>query len=375
MTMSLMLMQQRTTAVAGGAALSSRRSTATSAAFSRVHARTTQRHAAVIKCRAAADESSSSSSDAKKMVVAVTGATGFVGKKLVERLMEEGHEVRVLTRNSNAARLALPKATLGGAKVYAHDNSAGNPLEWYDAIKGCTAVVNLAGAPISNPWNEDYKKVLVKSRLSTTKRLAGAINRLPEDERPNLVSSSAVGYYGTSKKAEFDESSRPGRDFLANLCVQWEDAASKADTANTTIIRTGVVLEKGGGALGKILPVFQLYAGGPLGSGKQWLSWIHRDDLVGLIMAALTEPEKYAGVINGTAPEPTTMGGLCEAVAEATGRPNWLPVPGFALKAILGEGATVVLDGQKVLPKKTKALGYEFKYTDVNQAVSDIVNA
>lgn len=306
------------------------------------------------------------------MVVAVTGATGFVGKQLVEVLMAEGHEVRILTRNAVAARLAMPRAALGGAKFYAHDNTASNPLEWYDAVRGCTGVVNLAGAPISNPWNEAYKGVLVRSRLAATKRLADAINRLPEDERPTLVTSSAVGYYGISRRAEFDETSRPGRDFLAKLCVQWEEAASKARTP-TTVIRTGVVLEKGGGALGKILPVFQLYAGGPLGSGKQWLSWIHRDDLVGLIKAALEDPAKYAGVINGTAPEPTTMGGLCEAVAEATGKPNWLPVPGFALRLLLGEGATVVLDGQKVLPKKAVALGYEFQYENVKEAMRAIV--
>ena len=127
-----------------------------------------------------------------------------------------------MTRNSVTARLALPAAALGGAKFYAHDTGASGAIEWYDAVKGCTAVVNLAGAPISNPWNEDYKKVLVKSRLSATKRLADVINRLPEDERPNFISSSAVGYYGISKKAVFDESSRAGKDFLAKLCVQWE---------------------------------------------------------------------------------------------------------------------------------------------------------
>lgn len=250
----------------------------------------------------------------------------------------------------------------------------GGAIEWYDAVKGCTGIVNLAGAPISNPWNDDYKKVLVKSRLAATRRLAAAINRLPEADRPNLVSASAVGYYGVSKRDTFDESDRPGRDFLAKLCVQWEDAAERALTPNTTVVRTGVVLEKGGGALGKMLPIFQLYAGGPLGSGKQWLSWIHRDDLVGLIMAALEDPVKYRGVVNGTAPEPTTMGGLCEAVAEATGKPNWLPVPGVALKLILGEGATVVLDGQKVLPKRAEALGYQFQYPTVQEAMAAIVN-
>mmetsp|Transcript_10597 Transcript_10597/g.25965 ORF Transcript_10597/g.25965 Transcript_10597/m.25965 type:complete len:367 (+) Transcript_10597:169-1269(+) len=335
------------------------------------------RSASVAPLRRAASSSSlrcaAGGADGDKMVVAITGATGFVGKKLVETLMAEGHEVRILTRDSLAARLALPQATLGGAKFYTHDTLSG-AIEWYTAVKGCTGVVNLAGAPISDPWNEDYKKTLVKSRLTTTNRLADAINAIPEDERPSLVSSSAVGYYGISTRDTFDEKSRAGKDFLANLCVQWEKAAMAAQTPATTIIRTGVVLEAGGGALGKILPIFQLFTGGPLGSGKQFVSWIHRDDLVALIIAALKRPYTYAGVVNGTAPVTTTMTGLCEAVAKSTNRPNWLPVPGFALKLILGEGATVVLDGQKVLPKRTESLGFQFQYPTVEEAVEAIVN-
>ena len=234
-------------------------------------------------------------------------------------------------------------------------------------------MVNLAGAPISSPWNAEYKKTLVKSRIVTTKRVVDAINALPVDERPTLVSSSAVGFYGISKAAAgFSEKGKPGKDFLAKLCVDWEKEAARCEST-TTVVRTGVVLEKNGGALAKILPVFQLYGGGPLGSGKQFVSWIHRDDLVELFVRALAEPKKYAGVVNGTAPVPTTMDGLCEAVAAATDRPNWLPVPGLALKVLLGEGATVVLDGQKVLPTRTQELGFEFKYEKVEEALEAIV--
>ena len=367
------------TAAPPAALLGSRRPTA-----ARLRARASARPALARRAAppppraSAADDASSDAADApiapaeRKMVVAVTGATGFVGKALVARLQSEGHEVRVLTRNALAARLAMPQAALAGAKFYAWDTMKGK-IEWYDAVRGCTGVVNLAGAPIANPWSEAYKKTLVDSRLRATKRVADAINALPADERPTLVTSSAVGYYGASKRAEgFDETSRPGKDFLADLCVRWEAAARRAKTT-TTVVRTGVVLEKDGGALGKMLPAFRLYAGGPLGAGDQYVSWVHRDDLTRLVCEALREPAKYEGVVNGVAPTPVTMAGLCESVAEATGRPNWLPVPGFALRAALGEGAAVVLDGQKVLPKRAEALGFEFQYEEIDEAMEAIV--
>ena len=304
------------------------------------------------------------------MVVAVTGATGFVGKALVEKLLADGHEVRVLTRNAISARLAMPSATLAGAKFYAWDTMSG-AIEWYDAIKGCTGVVNLRARPSPTRGTSRTKRRW-SSRACRPPSVSDAINALPESERPSLVSSSAVGFYGISKKRAFTETSKPGRDFLARLCERWEAAARETNTAVTTV-RTGVVLEKGGGALAKILPVFQLYGGGPLGKGDQWVSWIHRDDLVNLLVAALENPEKYEGVVNGTAPNPTTMNGLCASVAEATNRPNWLPVPGFALKLLLGEGATVVLDGQRVLPDRARAAGFEFAYETVEEAMADIV--
>lgn len=367
------------TAAPPAALLGSRRPTA-----ARLRARASARPALARRAApqppraSAADDASSDAADApiapssRKMVVAVTGATGFVGKALVARLQSEGHEVRVLTRNALAARLAMPQAALAGAKFYAWDTMKGK-IEWYDAVRGCTGVVNLAGAPIANPWSEAYKKTLVDSRLRATKRVADAINALPADERPTLVTSSAVGYYGASKRAEgFDETSRPGKDFLADLCVRWEAAARRAKTT-TTVVRTGVVLEKDGGALGKMLPAFRLFAGGPLGAGDQYVSWVHRDDLTRLVCEALREPAKYEGVVNGVAPTPVTMAGLCESVAEATGRPNWLPVPGFALRAALGEGAAVVLDGQKVLPKRAEALGFEFQYEEIDEAMEAIV--
>lgn len=306
-------------------------------------------------------------------VIAVTGATGFVGKRLVKRLLADGAQVRILTRNSLSARLALPEAALSSqASFHVHDTLSGD-LGWFDAVKGCTGVINLAGAPISTRWDEGVKRSLVSSRLNATRLLVKAINALPENERPEaFVSSSAIGFYGTSERAEFDERSGAGRDFLANLCKDWEAAAKEATGTRTTLVRTGVVLDKDGGALAKILPIFYAYGGGPIGSGRQWFSWIHRDDLVELILAALRNPA-YSGAVNGTAPYPVRFGQLCEAVAAATNRPNLLPVPGFAIKLLLGEGATVVLDGQRVLPKRAEQQGFAFQYPTIEEALAQIV--
>ena len=311
------------------------------------------------------------------LTIAISGATGFVGKKLTEKLLQEGSKVKVLTNKSNSleARLALglKSAFNPNLSVYKWETITGK-LEWTEAIRGCDGVVNLAGAPVATRWDKKYKETLVNSRIGCTNRIVDAINKLPEKERPSLVSASAVGYYGTTRKDEaWTETRGPGGDFLASLCEKWEKAANRAKT-NVTVVRTGVVLEKGGGALGKILPLFYLYSGGPVGSGTQWVSWIHREDLVDIMIMALKNPKKFKGVVNGVAPEPTTMNGLCEAIAKATNRPNWLPAPGLAVRVLLGEGATVVLDGQKVVPEKTMEKGYQFKYSDVNSALDAIVN-
>jgi uncharacterized protein (TIGR01777 family) len=311
------------------------------------------------------------------LTIAISGATGFVGKRLTEKLLEEGSKVKVLTNKKNKAlaRLSLgPKIALNpNVSVHKWETITGK-LEWTDAIRGCDGVVNLAGAPVATRWDKKYKETLVNSRIGCTNRIVDAINKLPEKERPSLVSSSAVGYYGTTRKdEEWTETRGPGGDFLASLCEKWEKAANKAKT-NVTVVRTGVVLEKGGGALGKILPLFYLYSGGPVGSGTQWVSWIHREDLVDIMMMALKNPKKFKGVVNGVAPEPTTMNGLCEAIAKATNRPNWLPAPGLAVRVLLGEGATVVLDGQKVVPERTVEKGFRFQYSDVNSALEAIVN-
>ncbi|MBO9999303.1 MAG: TIGR01777 family oxidoreductase [Cyanobacteria bacterium SID2] len=301
------------------------------------------------------------------MKVAIAGATGFVGTRLVARLHQDNAEIIVLTRNPERARRVLPASTFPRANVVHYDpKQSGN---WQQAISGCTGVVNLAGTPIADQrWTPTYKQSILESRQVTTAKLVEAIEQA--SEKPSvLVNASAVGYYGTSETTAFDESSPPGRDFLAQVCQQWEERAHRVEAAGVrlAILRFGIVLGPGG-ALGKMLTPFQFFAGGPIGSGRQWVSWVHRDDVVQLIVEALSNPA-FSGVYNATAPNPVRMNTLCQTLGEVMHRPSWLPVPAFALELLLGEGATVVLDGQQVLPKHTLSAGFEYRYETVKPAL------
>lgn len=309
-------------------------------------------------------------SDSQKddqMIVSVTGATGFIGKKLVHRLHSDNHRVRVLTRSRSKALSIFP------AKDYPRVVIAEEP-EWKDSIQGSTAVVNLAGMPISTRWSPEIKKEIKGSRIRVTSKVVDLINGLQKDVRPKvLISATAVGYYGSSETQVFDEQSPSGNDYLAEVCREWEANALKVnEDVRLALIRIGIVLGKDGGALAKMIPLFMMFAGGPLGSGRQWFSWIHVDDLVNLICEALSNPS-YKGVINGTAPNPVRLAEMCEQLGSVLGRPSWLPVPDIALKAVLGEGATVVLEGQKVLPTRAKELGFPFKYRYVRDALKAIM--
>ncbi|CAN1261605.1 Epimerase family protein SDR39U1 homolog, chloroplastic [Linum perenne] len=246
--------------------------------------------------------------------------------------------------------------------------------KWKDSIHGSDAVVNLAGMPISTRWSPEIKKEIKHSRIRVTSKVVDLINNSPQDVRPSvLVSATAVGYYGTSETQVFYESSPSGNDYLAEVCREWEATAFQVNNdVRLTLIRIGVVLGKDGGALAKMIPLFKMFAGGPLGSGQQWFSWIHLDDIVNLIYEALVNPS-YKGVINGTAPNPVRLGEMCKQLGGVLGRPSWLPVPDFALKAVLGEGAIVVLEGQKVVPGKAKELGFRFKYPYVKDALKTIL--
>jgi uncharacterized protein (TIGR01777 family) len=301
------------------------------------------------------------------MKVAIAGATGFVGSRLVERLQAEGHQIVALTRDP--AKAAFPQSS--SLEVIAY-----NPTEsgdWQNALYGCDGVVNLAGAAIAESrWTPERKQALIDSRKITTQKIVEAIAKV--DHKPSvLVNASAIGFYGTSETATFDETSSAGNDFLAEICQIWEAEASKVKESGTrlVIVRLGVVLGDGG-ALGRMLPAFKLFAGGPIGSGKQWFSWIHRDDLVSLIMRALTQSD-MEGIFNATAPNPVRMVDLTNTLGEVMNRPSWLPVPGFALEAMLGDGAKVVLEGQEVLPKRTLSSGFEYQYPTLKPALEEIL--
>ncbi|MEB3232885.1 MAG: TIGR01777 family oxidoreductase, partial [Leptolyngbyaceae bacterium] len=305
------------------------------------------------------------------MKVAVTGATGFVGSRLVEVLQEQQHTVLVLTRQSDKARRQFPQSTFPQVEVVEYTPTRTGP--WQAAIAGCEGVVNLAGESIAEGrWTPERKRAIMESRQVGTAKIVEAIAQV--NPKPSvLINASAIGYYGTSETATFDETSQPGDDFLAEVCKNWEAEAQKVQESGTrlVIIRTGIVLDMGG-AIAKMYTPFQLFAGGPLGTGRQWFSWIHREDLVGIMVNALTD-SSMSGIFNGTAPNPVRMSEFCQTFGATINRPSWLPVPSFALEALLGDAAQVVLQGQQVLPQKTLATGFTYQYPTLEPALKAIL--
>ncbi|MBM5804039.1 MAG: TIGR01777 family protein, partial [Cyanobacteria bacterium K_DeepCast_35m_m2_155] len=238
------------------------------------------------------------------------------------------------------------------------------------ALRQADGVVNLAGEPIADKrWTPTHRQLLINSRVKTTEMLMAAMAAL-ETPPGVLINASAVGYYGTSLEGRFVESSPSGDDYLAEICRGWEAAADQAPAGCRVVkLRIGIVLGPDGGALGKMLPVFRAGFGGPVGSGKQWMSWIHRHDLCRLIAAALDDPA-YQGVYNAVAPEPTTMGAFATALGKALGRPSLLPVPGPILQLLLGDGAQVVLEGQQVIPERLQQQGFRYQYGELSAALA-----
>jgi uncharacterized protein len=296
------------------------------------------------------------------MKVAITGATGFVGSRLVEKLLARGDEVVILTRSSATVQ------KLAATTVVQYQPLASG--DWQQSISGCDAVVNLAGEPIAEKrWTTEQKRIILDSRKIGTQKIVEAINQA-QSKPQILINASAIGYYGISDTAKFDEASPAGDDFLSEVCREWEAAAQQTDVRLVTL-RLGVVLGNGG-ALAKMIPAFKMFVGGPIGSGNQWFSWVHLDDVVGMILTALDD-QTMSGVFNATAPHPVRMKELCQQLGNVMGRPSWVPVPGFVLDAMLGDGATVVLEGQQVLPTAALKRGFTFQYPEIRPALQSIV--
>lgn len=303
------------------------------------------------------------------MRIIITGGTGSIGRPLTAALVNDGHDVTVLSRNPNKA-----KNMAGGVKLLAWDGETAQG--WGQAADGADAIINLAGEGIGDGrWDEARKQRIRQSRMKAGKAIMDAISAA--SARPKvLVQASAVGYYGvqTGDKPA-TEAASPGTDFLAKVCFDWElsTAAASRLGVRRPIIRTGIVLTKEGGALPKLLLPFKLFAGGPLGSGKQWLPWIHIEDQVRAIQFLL-QNEAADGPFNLSAPNPVTNSEMAKAIGEVMGRPSFMPAPGFALRTALGEMATMVLDGQKAVPAKLQALGFQFKYDSIVPALRNLLD-
>jgi len=297
------------------------------------------------------------------MKLLIAGGTGFIGAPVCRALVEDGHEACVVTRYPDRQR---PSA---GVRFVSWQTS-----EWQRALEACGGIINLAGASIAEKrWTPHRKLLIRESRVETTRRLVSALAVAPE--KPSvLINASAVGFYGSRGDAVLDEQASAGAGFLSELCRAWEAEALRAESFGVRVVRLriGLVLGRGGGALAKMIPPFRLFAGGPLGSGRQWVSWIHRDDVVRLVRWSLTHPG-VRGALNATAPHPITMGELCRTLGRVLHRPAWAPVPAVALRLLLGEMAEMLVTGQRVMPHAAVQQGYTFRYPELRMALEACV--
>ena len=301
------------------------------------------------------------------MQIVVAGGTGFIGWPLCASLSQEGHRITLLTRKIETQRACDSTVTA----IEWNGRTAG---DWEHCLDDAHAVINLAGAPIADRrWTDARKQLLMESRTLSTRLLVEALSRRSLKPR-TLISASGIGYYGESDDRVLDEGARRGQGFLPDLCLAWEAEALRAAEFGVRVIllRTGMVLERDGGALPKMLLPFRLFAGGPIMPGTQWVSWIHRLDHIGLIKWALTTP-RVSGPVNAVAPEAVMMNQFCDVLGRVLHRPSWLPVPGFALHAALGELGTLMTTGQRVTPAKALSEGYVFHYPTLEPALRAIM--
>ena len=309
----------------------------------------------------------------------VTGATGLIGPVLVGALAERGAQVTVLSRDPERVHDRFASAAAvgerrgpGGEQVVPVEGVRWDLMSEpapAAALEGRDAVVHLAGENVAQRWTSKARQAIRDSRVTGTRHLVEGL-RSSEPRPRTLVSASAIGYYGAHGEEPLDEDAPAGNDFLADVCADWEREAARAAELGVRVVqvRTGVVLDSGGGALRRMLPAFRLGAGGPVAGGRQYISWIHRDDLIGIILAALAD-ERWRGPVNATAPEPVSNRDFSRALGRALGRPSVLPVPGAALRLLYGEMAEIVTTGARVVPAKPLVLGYEFRHPRLPEAL------
>jgi uncharacterized protein (TIGR01777 family) len=301
------------------------------------------------------------------MKIFITGGTGFVGTTLTQKLTQEGHEVTLLTRS-----IKSHPAALQGVSYVEGDPTQKGP--WQEKVADQDVAINLAGASIFRRWSDSAKKLIRESRIQTTQNLVEALSAR-QGKEVKLLSTSAVGYYGFHEDEVLDEGRPSGEGFLADLSKEWEFAAVKAEEfgARVILLRFGIVLGRRGGALQQMIPAFKWWMGSPLGSGNQWFSWIHEQDLVDIFLYLIKE-KKISGAVNCTAPNPVTNRELTHVLGEVLGKPTFMPaVPGFVMSLILGEFGSVLLKGQRVVPKKLLDAGFRFAFPELRSALKDLL--
>ncbi|WP_353292750.1 TIGR01777 family oxidoreductase [Synechococcus sp. M16CYN] len=309
------------------------------------------------------------------MHLLLLGCTGFIGYELVPILLQAGHQLTLVSRKSaRGYELERSNGQIDWLQLDPAISSSWQNPQLTRALSQAEGVINLVGEPITGRrWNASHLKILEDSRLETTRLLVEAI-AISSSPPGVLINASAVGFYGTSTTTKFVESSPAGDDFLASLCQRWEAAATAVPgSVRQVIIRIGIVLASGGGALGKMLPAFSAGFGGPIGSGRQWMSWIHRSDLCVLIQKAI-EDSAWSGVVNAVAPEPVSMAVLAKELGLSLNRPSFLPVPGLILRFLLGDGAKVVLEGQRVASERLGQLGFSFRHSTLTSALAAVTS-
>ena len=299
------------------------------------------------------------------MKILIAGGTGFLGRALRQKLLAAGHEVTVLTRKVRVSPNKKERFVAWDAKT---------PGDWADCLEGADAVINLAGENIASArWTPVRKRVLLSSRVDATRALVTVLQTVRE-KPALLISASAVGYYGDVPEVPLTEANAAGEGFLAEICARWEDEARKAESSGirVVLVRLGPVLGEKGGLLSRMVPAFRFFMGAIPGTGRQWISWIHQEDVAGALLFLIGR-EDLSGPFNLTSPEPATLKTFCAALAKVLGRPRGFPVPGFLLGVFLGEMSAMVLSSQKAFPEKLLRAGYRFRHPDLREALGSIL--